>query len=145
MEGLQKTLPVGFGVKADEIVMEFADKRAFAGCNLMQRRIFYHVSVIAHRVLDFLDGMACDASQPGLRRRSVQVFSDRSIHHAVQQDSEVMAPAAPLRRLNAVDILHVHYRLAIPLIVKRGKVMRRFVPLFVDVGVAVALGAGARG
>ena len=55
-----------------------------------------------------------------------------------------MATAAPLGWLNAVNLLHVHYRLAIPLIVEGSEVMRRFVPLVVDVGVTVAFGAGMR-
>ena len=88
--------------------------------------------------------MACNASQARLRRGRMQVLSDRFIHHAIQQNGEVMTAAAPFRRLNAVDLLHVHYRLAVPLIVEGGEVMRRLVPLFVDIGMTVALGAGVR-
>ena len=56
-----------------------------------------------------------------------------------------MTPTAPFGRLDPVDILHIHHRFAIPLVVKGGEVMRRFVPLFVDVRVASTFGTGLGG
>ena len=75
----------------------------------------------------------------------MQIFPDWSIHHAVQQDGGVVTATAPFGRLDPVDILHIHNRFAIPLIVEGGEVMRRFVPLFVDVRMASAFGTGLGG
>ena len=136
---------MGFGIEADKVVMEFADCGIFAGSHFVQGRILDDISAVAHRILDFLHGMASCARESGLGGGGMQILPDRSIHHAVQQDSRIVTPTTPFGRLDPVDILHIHNRFAIPLIVEGGEVMRRFVPLFVDVGVAAALGTGLGG
>ena len=55
-----------------------------------------------------------------------------------------MASAAPFGGLNAVHFLHIDNRFAVPLVVEGGEVMRRFVPLLVNIGVASFCGACLR-
>src|SRR5206468_5871268 len=73
------------------------------------------------------------ARQPRLRFGRLDLFLDRTIEAAVEEDSVIVAPRAPLRRLSTDDVLHVLDGLAIPLVVERRKMMGRRAPLFVDV------------
>src|SRR5882757_6484106 len=66
----------------------------------------------------------------------------RSIHHAAVEHRRIVASATPLRRLGADRILHVLDRFAIPLIVKRRKMVHRAEPLVIDVFVTTLAGVG---
>ena len=76
--------------------------------------------------------------QAGLRFRRVDLLLDRPVEAAVEEHRVVVAAGAPFRRLRADGVLHVLDRLAVPLVVERRKVVRRRVPLVVDVLVAAA-------
>ena len=78
--------------------------------------------------------------QAGLGFRRVDLLLDRPVEPAVEEHRMVVAAGAPLRRLDADDILHVLDRLAVPLIVERRHVVRRRVPLVVDLLVAASAG-----
>src|SRR6266852_9100164 len=51
-----------------------------------------------------------------------------------------MAAAAPFRWLHAAHVLHVFNALAVPLVVERRKMMRRALPLFINVSVTTLAG-----
>ena len=83
------------------------------------------------------------AAEAGLRFRRVDLFLDRPVEPAVEEDRVIVAAGAPFRRLRAADVLHVLDRLAVPLVVERREVVRRRVPLVVDV-LVTARAHGAR-
>ena len=109
-----------------------------AGGEVVQRRIFDREIALAHGAADVDDRMTrrtCQAC-PGFRR--VDLLLDGAIEAAVEEHGVIVAAGTPFRRLRANHILHVLDRLAIPLVVERGEMMCRRVPLVVDLAVAPA-------
>ena len=88
--------------------------------------------------------MAGRARQSRLRLGGVDLLLDRPVKAAVEEHCMIVAARAPLRRASAGNVLHVFNRFPIPLVVERGEVMRRRVPLLVNVRVAARLPAGLR-
>ena len=76
--------------------------------------------------------MTGGAAQSVLRFRSVDLFLDRAIEPAVEENRVIVTAGAPLRGLCADDVLHILDRFSVPLIVERPEVMRRAVELIVD-------------
>ena len=114
------------------------DVFALAGEQLVERRILDRETVVAHGAVHTDDGMAGGASQPGVRFRRVDLLLDGPVEAPVEKHGVVVAAGAPLARLRPDYILHVLDGLAVELIIERAEVVRRAVPLFVDVGVAFA-------
>ena len=75
------------------------------------------------------DRMARRARETGLRFGRVDLFLDRPVEAAVEEDRVIVAAGTPLRRLCADDVLHVLDRLAVPLVVERREVVHRRLPL----------------
>src|SRR2546426_10333367 len=83
--------------------------------------------------------MAGRARQSRLRLGGVDLLLDWPVKAAVEEHCMIVAARAPLRRACAGNVLHVFNRFPIPLVVERGEVMRRRVPLLVNVRVAARL------
>ena len=98
---------MGFRVESDEIVVQISDDRVIAGSDVVEWRIFNHITAVTHRIFDALHRVARCAGEACLRGRCVEVFSDGSVHHAVKQDRWVVTAAAPLGGLDTVDLLHI--------------------------------------
>src|SRR5947209_12984547 len=99
----------------------------------MQLGIKEHEVALAHRALNFSDGMAHQASQTGIRLRRVHDLLDRCIHHPAVKNRGIVTASTPFRWTCADNFLHVLNALSIPLVIKRREVMSRTAPLFVYV------------
>src|SRR5215467_9758126 len=64
----------------------------------------------------------------------------RCVHQTAVEHRGIVTSAAPFRRLRPCYVLHVLNRLAIPLIVERGEVVRRAIPLLENIFVATLAG-----
>ena len=119
-----------------EEVVDPAHERVFAHCQGMELGVIQCIVTLAHRTLNGDDRMAHNTSKARLRFRSVHDLSDGRIHHAAEKQGWIMAARAPLRWPRAHHILHVLEALPVPLVVERGEVVCRAVPLFKNIGVA---------
>ena len=106
----------------------------------MQRRILHGEIAVAHAAAHVHDGVARHAAQPGLRFRRIDLFLDRPVEAAVEEDGVIVAAGAPLAGPRADHVLHVLDGLAVELVVERREVVHRALPLLVDVLVALAAG-----
>ena len=107
MERLEETLFMRLRIESDEIVVQIPNKWIIAGSDVVERRVFNHVSAITHRVFDAFNGMARCAGESGLCGRRMEVLPYGFIHHAVEQNRWVVAATAPLGGLDTVDFLHI--------------------------------------
>ena len=87
--------------------------------------------------------MAGHASQAVLAFARVLDLANGVRLHLVGKDQRmVVTAAAPERRLDADRVLHVLDGLAVPLVIERGHVVHRALPLIVDVRMTGAAGFG---
>ena len=133
---LQEGLPVRARREMGGRVVRPLEQRVLARGEIVQGRVLDHEVALAHRAADVDDGVAGRAAEAGLRLRRVDLLADRPVEAPVEEHGVVVAAGAPLGRLGADDVLHVLDRLAVPLVVERRKMVRRRVPLLVDVLVA---------
>ncbi len=143
-ERLDEGPAVGLGVHAHQEVVEPGEHGVLVGRQAVERREGDLVVPVAHRVVDLGDHVARRAGDPGLRLRRVDDLLDRRVHHPGLEDRRVVAPAAPLRRLDADHVLHVLDGFPVPLVVEAPAVVRRAVPLVEDVRVAPGAPAALR-
>ena len=136
VERLEEDLAVRLRIDVGQLVVHESEQRVVARREVVERRVLDLEVPLAHRAADLGDRVARGAAEPGLRFRRVDLLLDRPIEPAVEEHRVIVAAGAPLRRRGADDVLHVLDRLAIPLVVERGEVVRRGLPLLVDVGVA---------
>ncbi len=139
-ERLQERAAVRLGVHLHEKVVEETHHRLRAGGQVRQLRVLHREAALAHGPVHVHDGVTRDAPEPDLPFRKEHDVPDRAVHQPAEHQRRVVAAAAPLRGLDAVDVLHVLDRLPVPLVVERRKVVRGAVPLLVDVGVAALAG-----
>ena len=104
----------------------------------MQRRIFDGEAAVAHGSVHVSDGVAGYTAEAVLRFRGIDLVFDRLFKSSVEEDCVIVAAGAPLRALDAVDLLHVLDGFPVELIVERCEVMHRAFPLLVDVLMAGA-------
>src|SRR5262249_33557749 len=110
---------------------------------IVQRRILDGEVTLPHRALDVDYRVARRAAQSVLRFGSIDLFFYWAIKPPVEEHRVIVTACAPFRRASADYILHVLDRFSVPLIVERPEMMRRRIPLIVDVFVtASALFAG---
>ena len=138
VKALQKGLLVRLRVELEKLVVRPLQPGILADGEVVQRRVFDSEIGLPHRALDVNDGMAGRAAQAVLRFGRVDLLFDGAIKAAIEKDRVIVTAGAPLGRLRADDILHVLDGLAIPLIVERGEVMCRRVPLIVNLFVTSA-------
>ena len=124
--------------RVDDIAVDGANDGIPARHQRMQGRIFDREPAVAHCVRDARNRMARNAPQPGLRFRCVDLPYGWFLEPAVEKHRVVMTTRAPLRSFDAGGLLHVLDGLAIELVVERREVVHRFVPLLVDVFMALA-------
>ena len=122
--------------------MQRAPHRILRGRQFVELGILQIKIALPHRALHVGNGVAHHAAQPSLRLRPVNDLLDRRIHQSRVQHGRIVAAAAPLRGFRADRVLHVLDRFAIPLIVKRRKMVCRAEPLVVDIFVAAFAGIG---
>ena len=135
MERFEERLSMRLRIDREQLVVEIAKCRLFAGGQVVQRRILDDEIALAHRALDVRDGVTRGASQPGLRFRRLDLFPDGPIEATVEEHRVIVAARAPLGRFGPDHVLHVLDGLAIPLIVERRETVCRRLPLLIDVGV----------
>ena len=138
VEWLEERPAVRLGSELRHQIVRPAYGRELARGQVMQRGVLDDEVALPHRAADMDDGMARRAAQPGLRLRRIDLLAGRPVEPAVEEHRVVVAAGAPLRRLGADDVLHVLDRAAVPLVVERREMVRRLVPLVVDVTVTPA-------
>ena len=141
-ERLEKDPAMRFGIQPDHEIVQRTRYRILRRSQFVQFGILEIKIGLAHRAFHAGDGMAHHATQSGLRFRTMHDLLDRRIHQAAVENGRIVASAAPFRGLGADGILHVFDRLAVPLIIKRRKMVRRTEPLVVDILVATLAGVG---
>ena len=109
----------------------------------MKRRILDDEAPIPHGVLDRHDRVAGSTRQTDVGFGKVDELLDRLIHLAGEEEGMIVTSPAPLGRRLAHHALHVLDRLAVPLVVEGGQVVRLAFPLVIDIGVAAGLPAGS--
>ncbi len=129
-----------FRIELDHEIVQGTHQGILAGRKFVQLWIFEIKVSLPHRALYVGNGVAHHAAESSLRFGRVNDLLDRSIHLSGIENCRVMAPSAPFGRLGADRILHVLDRLAIPLIIERRKMMRRAVPLLVNIFVTALAG-----
>src|SRR5262249_17256384 len=112
------------------------------GCQLVKLWIFEVEITLTHRTFHIGDGVAHHATEPSLRLGPMDDLFEGVSHKAAIQHGRIGASATPLRGLGAYTVLHVLNALAIPLIVERRKMVRRALPLFVDIGMTALAAVG---
>ena len=140
VERLQEHAPVRRRVELEQVVVGPGQDRVLAHRQVVQRRVLDLEVSLAHRAAHVHDRVARRAAEAVLRLGRVDLLLDRPVEAAVEEDGVVVAARAPLAGPGADRVLHVLDRLPVPLVVERREVVRRGVPLVVDV--LVALGAG---
>ena len=134
---LQEDVAVRLGIQSDGEVGESVQIGILAGGKAVEERIFNHVVALAHGAFHLHDGVARHAAQSRLPFRRLLDFADGAVlHHAGKNQGVIVAASAPERRLDAVHVLHVLNRFAIPLVVERRHVVHRTLPLVIDVRMA---------
>ncbi len=141
-EWLEKNAAMRFGIQADHEIVQRTRYGILCRSQFVQFGILEIKIGLAHRAFHAGDGMAHHATQSGLRFRTMHDLLDRRIHQAAVKNGRIVASTAPFRGLGADGILHVFDRLAVPLIIKRRKMVRRAEPLVVDILVATLAGVG---
>ena len=68
-----------------------------------------------------------------LRFGRVDLVADWTGKLPVEEHSMVMTPCTPFGRFGPDNILHVFNRFSVPLVIERGEVVDRGVPLVIDV------------
>ena len=136
-ERLYEGSAVGGRRGVDDVAVDGANDGIPARHQRMQGRILDREPTVAHRVRDARNRMARNAPQPGLRLGRVDLPDGGFLEPAVEEHGVVVAAGAPLRSFDAGGLLHVLDGLAIELVVERREVVHRFVPLLVDVLVAL--------
>ena len=136
-ERLHERAAMRLGVEIGEKPVHRANQRLAARGEPVQRGIGDGEPAVAHRALDLRDGVAGRAGQPRLRLRRVDLLGDRPIEAAVEEDRMIVAARTPLARPRPDDRLHVLDGLPVELVVERGEVMDRALPLLVHVLVAL--------
>ena len=135
-ERLQEGAAMRLRIHLHHEVVQRAHHRIFAGGEFMQFRIFENEIALAHGAFHVDDAVAHHATEPGLCRRSIFNLANRRIEHSAEEQRRIVTASTPFGGFHPGDVLHVLNTFAIPLIVEGRKVMRRAVPLFVDVFVA---------
>ena len=143
VERLEERIAVRRGRHVHQDIVRPLCPAILAGGEVVQRRVFDREIALAHRAADVHDRVAGRARQTRLRLRRRDLLLDRPIEPPVEEHGVVVAAGAPFRRSCADGVLHVLDRLAVPLVVERGEVVGRRVPLVVDVLVTAAA-RGAR-
>jgi hypothetical protein len=133
MKRLQEDPPVGFGGYLDEKIMDPLQELVITGGKVMQGRIFNDKCAIPHAVPDLDYGMTRRASQSGLSLRGMKLLFDGNIEFPIEEYCVVMTSRTPFGRLYSHHVLHVLDGLAVPLIIERGEVVHRGIPLLVNV------------
>src|SRR4030095_13020775 len=139
-ERFQESAAVRLGIHFHHEVVQRAHYGIFARRQFMQLWIFENEIALAHGAFHVDDAVAHHAAQASLPRWSVLNLPDRRIEHSAEEQCWVVATRAPLRRSYAGDVLHVFDAFAIPLIVERGKMVGRAIPLLVHIFVAAFAG-----
>ena len=135
---LQEHVTMRLGIDIGELVVHEPRDRVRARGEIVQRRIGDHEIALAHRASHMRDRVARRACEARLRFGRLDLFFDRPVEPPVEEDRVIVTARAPLRRRRANDVLHVLDRLAIPLVVERREMMRRRLPLLVDLRVTAA-------
>ncbi len=99
---------------------------------VVERRVLDREVALPHRALDVHDRVAGGAGEAGLALRRVSLALDRLTELAGEEHRVVVAASAPAGGLGPDHGLHVLDRPPVPLVVERGEVVRRRVPLLVD-------------
>src|SRR6266568_9347956 len=118
---LQKSAAVRLRIEANHKIVELADERTIAGCELMQLRIFQEEVALAHGAFDLGDAVAHEAAETGAGFRATHDLLDRGVKQAAVEERGIVATGAPFRGTHAGNALHVLDALAVPLIVEGGE------------------------
>src|SRR5205809_850019 len=143
VKGLYERVPVRFRRQVQQRVMRPLEQPILARRKIVERGVLDREIALTHGALHVHDRMARRAGETSLGFRSIDLLLDGTVETAVEEDRMVVAAGAPLRWPRADYVLHVLDRLAIPLVVERREMMRRGIPLLVNV--AMALPAGLAG
>ena len=133
VERLQERFAMRFGREVQKGVVRPPQHGVLAGGEVVQRRVLDLEIALPHRAVHARDRMAGGAGQTRLRLRRIDLLLDRTVEATVEEHRMIVAARTPFRGLRADHVLHVLDRLPIPLVVERREVVRRRVPLLVDV------------